>query len=186
MISFLSARVEYGATLYTWAQLLIFLDFSKNNSPHIQRSDGSDVHSANSFITSQPWINNLCSYETGRHVLLHFTDGNHKAERLNVLNVPKEELWTRANIQIVLAYVLSTRTHCILNYSVAVLLTTSCTGTSSLIKYSGWEGEKCSVAGMSSSDKMDTWNESLRLGPVVTLNKLPPSVEQKITKFQFY
>lgn len=89
-----------------------------------------------------PWINKLCSYETGRQVLLHFTDGNHKAERLNVLNVSKEELWTRANIQIVLVYVLSTRTHCILSYSVAVLLTTSYTGTSLPIKYKGWEGEK--------------------------------------------
>lgn len=71
--------VDYGTTLHTWTQLVIFLVFSKNNSPCIWRSDGSDVHSAHSRITSQARLNHLCSYETGRQVLLHFTDGNHKA-----------------------------------------------------------------------------------------------------------
>ena len=72
-------EVDYGTILHTWTQLLIFLHFSKNNSLYIWRSDVSDVHSLHSCITSQAPVNQLCSYETGRQVLLHFTDGVCKA-----------------------------------------------------------------------------------------------------------
>lgn len=69
-------EVDYSTALHKWTQLLIF---SKKNSPYIQRSDGSNVHSVHSSITSQAWLNHLCSYETGRQVLLHFTDGDREA-----------------------------------------------------------------------------------------------------------
>lgn len=107
VISLLWARgVQYGTTRYTQAQLLIFLDFS-NNSPYVQRYDGSNVHLSYSCITSQPWINNSCSCETGRQVLLHSADGDCKTERLNVSTVSEEALCARANIQMLFAYVMS-------------------------------------------------------------------------------
>lgn len=65
--------------LHTWTQLRIFLGISMNNSPYICGSDGLCVHSVHSSITSQAWVNHLCSYKTGRQVLLHFADGDHKA-----------------------------------------------------------------------------------------------------------
>lgn len=45
--------------------------------------------------------------ETDRQVLLHSADGDCKTERLNVSTVPEEALCARANIQMLLAYVVS-------------------------------------------------------------------------------